>query len=437
MISQVAFLGSRSNVQCQHRWQKVLRPGLVKGAWTKEEDIKLREAVEAHGAKNWTMISQVAFLGSRSDVQCLHRWQKVRPGLVKGAWTKEEDIKLREAVEAHGAKNWKMISQVAFLGSRSNAQCMERWQKVLRPGLVKGAWTKEEDIKLREAVEAHGAKDWTMISQVAFLGSRSNVQCLHRWERGLRLGTVKGTWTKEEDTKLREAVEAHGAKNWKVISQVAFLGSRSNDQCQKRWQGLRPGLVKGTWTKEEDIKLREAVEAHGAKNWNMISQVAFLGSRSDKGCQKRWQKVLRPGLVKGAWTKEEDIKLREAVEAHGVKNWTMISQVAFLGSRSDKGCQKRWQRGLRPGLVKGAWTKEEDTKLREASLDNCVICFEPLCPISSEIGHLACAHSFHADCLTAQAKAAAGIAFSSCRGAYINCPLCRKKSRWVPPSVLR
>lgn len=32
------FHQNRTDVQCQHRWQKVLNPELIKGPWTKEED---------------------------------------------------------------------------------------------------------------------------------------------------------------------------------------------------------------------------------------------------------------------------------------------------------------------------------------------------------------------------------------------------------------
>jgi hypothetical protein len=48
-----------------------------KGKWTVEQDQKLRETVAAHGGKNWKRIAAVAFGTSKSDVQCLHRWQKV------------------------------------------------------------------------------------------------------------------------------------------------------------------------------------------------------------------------------------------------------------------------------------------------------------------------------------------------------------------------
>ena len=52
------------------------------------KDIALKEAVEKHNRKNWRKISEC--LENRTDVQCLHRWQKVlNPSLVKGPWTPE------------------------------------------------------------------------------------------------------------------------------------------------------------------------------------------------------------------------------------------------------------------------------------------------------------------------------------------------------------
>ena len=44
------------------------------GRWTKAEDEKLRSYVNDHGPKNWKEISLAAFGGTRTDVQCLHRW---------------------------------------------------------------------------------------------------------------------------------------------------------------------------------------------------------------------------------------------------------------------------------------------------------------------------------------------------------------------------
>lgn len=37
-IGLLKLFQNRSDFQCQHRWQKVLNPELIKGPWTKEED---------------------------------------------------------------------------------------------------------------------------------------------------------------------------------------------------------------------------------------------------------------------------------------------------------------------------------------------------------------------------------------------------------------
>jgi hypothetical protein len=48
---------------------------------------------------------------------------------------------LKEAIEKNEGKNWKKIAE--YLVNRTHTQCLHRWQKVLNPGLVKGAWTAE------------------------------------------------------------------------------------------------------------------------------------------------------------------------------------------------------------------------------------------------------------------------------------------------------
>ena len=117
--------------------------------WTKQEDDTLRDAVEEHGAKNWKLIS--SRLPGRSEVQCLHRWQKVlKPSLVKGPWTADEDRKVVELVKKYGAKKWSLIAQE--LPGRIGKQCRERWHNHLNPEISKEAWKEEED---RTILESH------------------------------------------------------------------------------------------------------------------------------------------------------------------------------------------------------------------------------------------------------------------------------------------
>ena len=72
-----------------------------------------------------------------------------------------EDGQLRAAVLEHKGKNWKNIARAAFGDKKSDVQCLHRWQKVLDPKLVKGPWTKQEDAKVVSLVEKHGPKKWS------------------------------------------------------------------------------------------------------------------------------------------------------------------------------------------------------------------------------------------------------------------------------------
>jgi hypothetical protein len=117
--------------------------------WSKQEDDTLKIAVDEHGAKNWKLIS--TRLPGRSEVQCLHRWQKVlKPTLVKGPWTAEEDRKVVELVAKYGAKKWSLIA--SNLPGRIGKQCRERWHNHLNPDISKEAWKEEED---RMILQAH------------------------------------------------------------------------------------------------------------------------------------------------------------------------------------------------------------------------------------------------------------------------------------------
>ena len=65
-------------------------------------------------------------------------------------WTKQEDESLCRAVAIHGEKHWKDIA--CSVETRNYVQCLQRWQRVLRPGLKKGHWGPEEDDLLHRLV---------------------------------------------------------------------------------------------------------------------------------------------------------------------------------------------------------------------------------------------------------------------------------------------
>jgi transcriptional activator Myb len=115
----------------------------VKGHWTAQEDKVLSEAVRTHQGKNWKKIAES--LDGRTDVQCLHRWQKVlNPTLVKGPWTDIEDKMLLHLVNQDGPAKWTQIAN--HLPGRIGKQCRERWHNHLNPMIKRTMnWSGEEE----------------------------------------------------------------------------------------------------------------------------------------------------------------------------------------------------------------------------------------------------------------------------------------------------
>lgn len=111
--------------------------------WTPDEDVMLRGLVTLHDFQHWKLIAEG--LPGRTASQCLHRWAKVlRPGIKKGAWAPSEDDLLREKVAEYGASKWTLIS--TFIEGRIGKQCRERWEHHLKPDIIKELpWTEAED----------------------------------------------------------------------------------------------------------------------------------------------------------------------------------------------------------------------------------------------------------------------------------------------------
>ena len=157
----------------------------AEGRWTKDEDSKLRAAVKEMSGKNWKKISEIAFGGVRSDVQCLHRWQKVlRPGLHKGPWSKEEDAIVLEYVNKSGGVNLVKWSAVAHqVKGRLGKQVRERWYNHLDPMLKKGPWAPEEDALLLQLQATMGNR-WCEIAKN--ISGRSENAVKNRWNSAQR-----------------------------------------------------------------------------------------------------------------------------------------------------------------------------------------------------------------------------------------------------------
>lgn len=135
-------------------------------------------------------------------------------------------------VQLHNGKNWKKISE--SFTDRTDVQCLHRWQKVLNPELVKGPWTPE--------VRGHAAE---RAGQGAEVGR-------HSPSLSFSLCLL------QEDALVIHLVKVHGPKKWSAIAQQ--LPGRIGKQCRERWHNhLNPDIKKGPWSEEEE---RMIVDAH-------------------------------------------------------------------------------------------------------------------------------------------------------------------------------
>ncbi|URE48795.1 hypothetical protein MUK42_14582 [Musa troglodytarum] len=160
----------------------------TKGQWTAEEERGKEDGVQHAGC------------GAGRGQQRALRLQAALAALVRRCWRRRgerlqiaaraarravrnsHDAILYRAVQSFKGKHWKKIAEC--FPDRTDVQCLHRWQKVLNPELVKGPWSKEEDEIIIDMVKKFGPKKWSAIAQA--LPGRIGKQCRERTDNAIK-----------------------------------------------------------------------------------------------------------------------------------------------------------------------------------------------------------------------------------------------------------
>ena len=164
-------------------------------------------------------------------------------------------------------------------------------------------WTKEEDAKLSQIVQAIEEQKetikyvyWAEIAK-GVLG-RTDKQCYDRWNRYINTKIKKGRWSSEEDGLLRRVVEELGTSNWAEIAKR--IPGRTGRHCRVCWSMyLHPNINKDPWTPEECKLLIEKQREFGNK-WNIIA--TYLPRRSYNDMKNHWYRLQKKRKSKSSRT---------------------------------------------------------------------------------------------------------------------------------------
>ena len=116
-------------------------------------------------------------------------------------FTQEEDEKLKELVNVHGAFDWETIA--SHMPDRNPRQCRDRYTKYLASNLNRNSWTKEDDERLLQKYAELGNR-WSVIA--SFFEGRTDVQIYNRIMCLSR--AMRSTQRKKaiEETKIQEDI---------------------------------------------------------------------------------------------------------------------------------------------------------------------------------------------------------------------------------------
>ncbi len=146
--------------------------------WTKEEDLDLINLVQKYKGKKWKEVA--SFFHNKTPLQCFSRYKRIKPGINKGTWKKDEDNLIISLIEKYG-KSWSKISKI--IQTRNGKQIRDRYTNVLAPNINKNKFSVDEDKLLIQLYQKFGAK-WSKIH--TFFKNRTTDMIKNRFHSSLK-----------------------------------------------------------------------------------------------------------------------------------------------------------------------------------------------------------------------------------------------------------
>lgn len=127
-------------------------------------------------------------------------------------------------------------------------------------------------------------------------------------------------WTNHEDNLLLHYCKNITSKqfHWKDIS--SHFKNKTPLQCFSRYNRIKPGLLRGKWSKEDDAQITKLVMQYG-RNWALIARI--FKKRNGKQIRDRYINVLDVNINKNKFSQEEDELLMELYKQYGNK-WSKL-----------------------------------------------------------------------------------------------------------------
>ncbi|OBZ85100.1 Myb-like protein A [Choanephora cucurbitarum] len=370
----------RSPEQCSRIWMTQLDPGLNKEPWTSEETLLFwKQLVECKG--NFVEVSEK--LPGRTRMMCFEKfWSTVKkdPEFCLVGGDRIEQKKQENAPE------WRTrIASLVCEWLEHDMSIREASNGALYVHYP-GKWSQDELDKLKKVVDQEksglGELDSEAWKRIALhFDGRNAEQSKYQYQaHAVNNDKKKGTWSEEEDSLLEKLIKEHGTSNWDRI--IRAIPHRSQRQCAYRWyhylqyknrEGEETQIVRHKrLTETEKLLIQEGVDMFGT-DWHAIHMV-YLPTRTPKQMASWWyahtqkQQAYSEDISKNRkWTEEEDKVLNFAVQSNidtttgQVPSWAKVAKM--IQGRTSSQCRVRWMYSLRPGLLKGIWSYDEELRL--------------------------------------------------------------------------